>query len=495
MSDRAKSPLAELREVEERLAVRMARIDQLQAAATPSQPRSVRFMRTLAVVGLFGALTTSLFGLHQSHQWALDVLLATASVVLALITGLFSFALRKLVGDHVRTAKLAATGLAIVIRWSPSWHPFPLPSRADRSCSVRDARSRTAPWLFAAAFVAIATVGLLGSVALAIFALLLVSGLLRLMWSRQATVPGMVQVAAVLVSVVAALSVGSWAGGLTQTSFWVSYPPQHQKGTPKAMRAAAEPQQTSPTSDTSQSAPTYESLCGSATLKSNVGASQAIAQLHETWLSAGAIVAGCPGPIYKASAGGEIVASVGRARSGEMKSLGVADRNHGVLFFGQAAAMARNLIYESHLREVPTHLLVGSGDLYLIHTTNGTFILVRKTVSTADNGGATEGTEGGADESQRSGRAYVLVAPAAASLWIGAMAERGEWLWPESPTANSTGEGFEFVTQDSRVVARAWCDRSSVVCEASGSHLRYSGRAASNEVSAEQLLRYAPFAE
>jgi len=486
MSDGAKSPLAELREVEERLAVRMARIDQLQAAATSSQPRSLRFARTLVIVGLIGATPTSLFGLQRSDQWTLDVILAAAAFALAVLTGFFSIAVHKLADKHVGMARLAVKGLAIVARRNPSWQPFPLLTPTDRPDLKSNPSSRPALWLLAAAPVALSTVSLLGSVALALFALLLASGLLRLIWSRQAVVPGTVQVAAVLVSIVAALSVGSWAGGFTTVSPWIGHASRQLDRAPKDGRGMAGLQGSSPTSATPGSPPpTYESLCGSQHSPLSRGQSRAITQLNEAWRSAGALVAGCPGPVFTVSPDAPIVASIG-TRDGRILSLGVAGPDRGILLYGTAAAAVHNLMRETGLLSVPTHITVGGGDLYLVDTPSGTYVLIRKEDTTA-----CEGSPEGTKVSGCSGGAYSVVLPALARLWLGTMAHNGGWLWPEPTTTRANSQNFEFRTNDSIVVARASCNPADGVCERSGGSSYVYGNS-HGRVSAEEILRYAP---
>ncbi len=485
-----KSPLAELRELERRLAVRTARIDQLQAATESSHGRGLRFARTLLLVGMSAAVLTATFDPQLTIHRGLMIVLAATVGLLAIATWLCSFLVTWLAHNQGRADSKAARGLAMCVRFSRGWHPFPvgLEMRFARSSNAVGSRA-VAVLLAAGAFCVFTTVDWLGAVVLGAAAAFVASGILRKIWSRQAAAPGVVELALVVVALTASVSMGASLGVVgskwtIQRSVPSPKSPEHHLRTTDAAVPRTGPLQRAPM--------TYEAMCGASAPWSNVGSSRSIARLRETWLSYGAVIAGCPGPIHAASAGGEIVASVGISSSnGQVRSLGVADRNHGVLFVGRAAGVALDLTTGRSLRNVPSHLVVGGGDLYLVDTTQGTFVLVRRTAATPESReGAAEGTE---EPSRASERPYVVVPPAGASLWMGEMRERAEWLWPEPSTANSANEGFDFVNQKSVVMVHASCDRSSGACERSGDHLRYLGGQIG--VTAEELLRYAPSAE
>ncbi len=89
MAEPAKSPLAELREVQERAAARTARIDQLQAAVASSRSRGQRFFRTLLIVGYASVCVATLLRLKFPAQGALGAALAAAAIGLVLLA-LFS---------------------------------------------------------------------------------------------------------------------------------------------------------------------------------------------------------------------------------------------------------------------------------------------------------------------------------------------------------------------------------------------------------------------
>lgn len=474
------SPLAELREVEERIAVRMARIDQLEAGARSSEQRGLRFARTLVIVGVVGALPPLLLGVQQSHGWALDGALAAAAFALAAIMAFLSLAVRMSSRERVPIARVAMNSLAAILKRSPSWQPFPIPYH-HRHGDPRD--SRSALWLSALALGAIPLVGAIGSAALAIFAVLLSSAVLRVTWSRQASVPGAVQLAAVLVSLIAALSVGTWAGGLTSAPAWERHTPM---GAAHRVQATGGVERAESATPAAGRTPTFESLCGRWVPRSNAGPPQAIAQLRRAWFAAGALVAGCPGTVFSTGTGNELVASIGRSPDGQILSLGIADSERGVLLYGGAAAAAERLSRVG-LIGVPTHLIVGNGDLYLLNTTAGTYALLRRTAPL----NACEAREAGPGCSASLDQ-YTVISPALATAWVAEMSRNRDWLWPEPSTPTPSGPDFEFVGENSRVVARASCNGVTGACELPADGASYTYRQPAQSVTPEQVLRFAP---
>jgi hypothetical protein len=464
MSDRSQSPVAEFRELEERLAVRTARIDQLQAALESSQIRSLRLARTLMITGCVAGIPSALWGLQPPRSWTFDGLLAAIAVGLAAITALFSFAIDR----HLRVQHHMAERVpwilpifAACVRRSPSWKPFPISMSAHRRRFVGEVHVRAALWFFSAAFIAVGMVDHLGSIALAVFALLIVLGLLRLIWTRQASAPGMVQATALLVAVAAAFSVGSWAGHFYSGMFLRQHGAARvARGEQMTSKLTSEPRR--------QLAPSYQQLCSAPPPWSAISAWRPVLRLHEAWLSAGALAAGCAGPAYVASPGQEIVASIA-SDGGQFRSLGVADANHGAWLFGQAAYFVKELINDKRLHGVPVHLIVGRGDLYIVYTIEGTYVLMRRAGS------------------------YTAVPPALTNLWMGAMSRSGGWLWVQSAAASAHSRGFKLLNPYSVVVGRAWCDPSDRACEIStGGYSKRIGGGTPSRVSAEDVLRYAP---
>ncbi|HKT82547.1 MAG TPA: hypothetical protein VJQ84_01790 [Solirubrobacterales bacterium] len=159
-----------------------------------------------------------------------------------------------------------------------------------------------------------------------------------------------------------------------------------------------------------------------------------------------------------------------------MRSIGVADENRAALLVGQPAEVTASLMAsQGGLADVPTHLVVGGGDLYLVDTRQGTSVLAHSTRhSSADN-------------------AYVTLPPTVASLWIDAMSRSRRWLWPvRSPLDRAPTGPYLFAGSSQDIVARAMCNGPSGSCTLSlgaGSILQESGDI---RITAELVLRYAP---
>lgn len=481
MADHTQSPLVELRELEERLAVRTARIDQLHAATRSSDLRTVRFARTLIAIGTVSALITAIFDLRQTDPWTLDILLALAAVALTSITGLFSLFAKRLTSGNDKSTTQPRI-FTWCVKASPSWQPFAMRLPQDQPDATTDRPWRTSTWLFVPAAIAAAAAAVVGGVALAVFALLLVSGLLRLIWSRQASVPYPVHLLALIVAIVAAMSLGSWVGGLSHGTLRI------YDGRTQTMRLNGDkPARTdNPTvsSQTAHTMPPYQSTCPTPTAASSTTSSLALRQLRDAWDEVGTVDTGCPGPVYSASRYRELVASDGHL-GGALKSLGVADSDRAIVLFGQPAIVVHKLLSGKNLQNVPTHLLVGGGDFYLINTTTGTFVLVRKTPPYSE----TEEPTG----TNQSGEDYVVLSPSAATAWLAAMRETRGWLWPAVSTKlGAKRQTFVFVTTHSAAVARASCNPPNGPCELSTGSSRYQFNADQAELLPDELLSYAP---
>jgi hypothetical protein len=187
----------------------------------------------------------------------------------------------------------------------------------------------------------------------------------------------------------------------------------------------------------------------------------------------GAAAAGCPGPVRQASPGSDVVVSEGTVE-GALRSIGVADENRAALIVGQPARVTASLLMSQGLVDVPTHLVVGGGDLYLVDTRQGTYVLARST------------GDGPADDG------YVMLPPSVANLWADAMARNRGWLWPVASPADRVASGsYLFAGNDSGIVARATCGGPSGSCALSLGDAGPVGESGGRWIPAERVLLYA----
>jgi hypothetical protein len=212
--------------------------------------------------------------------------------------------------------------------------------------------------------------------------------------------------------------------------------------------------------------------------------------LRESWLSAGAVMAGCPESARMASPGAGIVSVAGRA-GGRFKSIGIADRYHGILLVGQVAVVTQRLLGSKSLSAVPVHLVVGGGDLYLVDTTQGTFALVRRETANREWGEESEAwaPRSGSPANRND---YVVLLPGLTRMWVRTMSQNEGWLWPVRSWSRTTSQGLSLVNQDSVVVGHASCDEKRESCELSMGRDHFVARNVGPEVSADRILRYAP---
>lgn len=463
MPESAKSPLAELREVEARVAARTARIDQLQAAvAASSQSRGRKFSRTLLLVGYISVSAAALLGFELPAQLELSVALGVAAVGLALIAILSTTAIDRFVRER---SFLGPATTAVIARWiarSPTWQ---LPSTPTHFVSARRRRHLATYIALGAGALGIA-IWRLGSIALAGFALAVAVALLRSTWSRRISAPAMVQRGAILVALMAIAFMGLSFGvvflQLVQHPATLGFSADTPHGGVTTLRTSLPYSGSDPA--------TYSSLCPGQAPWSDSD-SLPVVRMRETWLATGAGVAGCPGPIRGASLGGVMVSR--GTLEGVMKSLGVADQNRAALIVGQPAVIAASLLKSRGLVDVPTHLVVGGGDLYLVDTRQGTYVLAQSAKD--DSAG------------------YLTLPPALADLWVEAMSGGSGWLWPvRSPADHSADRSYLFAGYDSRIAARATCrifSGSCVLSGASGGPVRARG---AHWIPPGLLLRYAP---
>lgn len=354
--------------------MRAARIDQLRAALDSSRPRTLRFGRFLFVVAGVSALATNMFGLQPSSQWTFYLLLTAAAAGLVFVTILFSLALRRLMVEPDRVGGLTERIFLNWIRRSFDW----------QLASVIKSRSRmiwnlgliSAPLLLLAPVILAIRSGMVGGIALAAVSLSLILGLLRSVWSREVSAPGVVQMVAPLVAVAAALSLGSWLGG--SSAELLSIRPLMAENRPTVASGEG---RTMMVSAPSQGVPAGKGFCEPEPWFAHPG-SRVVARLKETWVAAGFSVAGCPSSLRRVDSEENFVAAAGVV-GGRLRSLSLADRTQSVTLFGWAAVVAQHLLEQGELLRVPVHLGVRHGyDRYLIDTPDGKIALRRKAAPT-----------------------------------------------------------------------------------------------------------------
>jgi hypothetical protein len=158
----------------------------------------------------------------------------------------------------------------------------------------------------------------------------------------------------------------------------------------------------------------------------------------------------------------------------------------------EAAQIAARFAREGILLGVSTRYDIGSGDLIVLATTHGNYLLVRARVST---GGASHGPLW-CDDFTSENVSYTIVPPALTGLMLQLERQRYEagqsWLWPTNDTSRRpAGHDFTFHTSLSEVTtARASCV-GDTHCT-----LWYAGQIWHSDKGTatlpEQLLAYAP---
>jgi hypothetical protein len=217
------------------------------------------------------------------------------------------------------------------------------------------------------------------------------------------------------------------------------------------------------------SGPTYEELCPGGKQPGRPAPEPWGSLLYALWLGnewvegAGAIEAGCAQTARRARGHPNLWLAYGVC-GGARRSLGLADP-HGTLslLYQEAARFASAQERAGRLRGASPRIDVASGDLYLVHTTTGTYALVRSRKAR----GSTAATRAPrrCEDYTSENYPYTRVPPGLVWLWL-SIAE-DEWVWPELDTGSDpSGHRFAFVGEEGGgVVAHAYCS-SDLRCEA-----------------------------
>jgi hypothetical protein len=457
MSDRSRSVREELRDIEDRVAARTARIDQLQSKVI-ARHSLVRLGFVQGVAVLMAALIATTFAPDTAVRMVIASVLAWTAAALVAVT---------------------AVGHAVI-----AWEEFRGPERLELRFRPRYAWRRgpaadlSVLGVLAAVLATVPVVTRTGSAA-SIFALTVCGSLVAANRLMHLWLPRYVGVAAAVVAIGAALSVGTAVGAYVAPVDWHGT----AKKSPRSQqlsRLATGAVQPGPSP--------YVRACGSASPWAGEPG-RALANLREAWAAMGGVAAGCPGPPHPVSADGSVIAAVGSC-GGRLQSLGVADAQHAVLLTGAAAADTEALIQNRRLLAAPTHLLVGGGDLYVVPSTDGTIVLARRTVESA----SAEGSGGGGCAAATRGGGYVVLSPALTGLWVSAMKRTGTWLWPSEAKPVLNGEHrYELNSRLGEVEWQAACSQTTGNCmlQGGGEVERFTPASAKSVTSAD-LLRLAP---
>lgn len=115
------------------------------------------------------------------------------------------------------------------------------------------------------------------------------------------------------------------------------------------------------------------------------------------------------------------------------------------LLYQQAAGFARARGREGVLLGASDRHPVRGGDFYVVDTTMGSYVLIRRRPSNGERGGENQDSSSSPCEAPSEGNfLYTVVPPGLIALWLEAV-EEGAWLFPVSDSANVNGGTFEFL--------------------------------------------------
>jgi hypothetical protein len=240
---------------------------------------------------------------------------------------------------------------------------------------------------------------------------------------------------------------------------------------------------------------TYVDLCGSAIDPGQPAPSPRAAELRELWLGPaglGATVAGCARAAVSVPGHPRVWYSVG-ACDGNIQSLGVSSPDaRSAILLQQAARFALRQAEGGVLLSSSSRTGVGKGDLYVVNTVHGSYVLVRSQVGAAGHA---------RDESERCSPSlgqnvpYTTVPPAMAHLWL-YLANTVGWTWPTLTTGSGPGRirrfSFRADAPSRTVVATGSCTSRNdcrIVVNGEAQH-----STASALIGLEQILMLAPSA-
>jgi hypothetical protein len=183
--------------------------------------------------------------------------------------------------------------------------------------------------------------------------------------------------------------------------------------------------------------PTYEQLCGPEPTGMPAPQPQASA-LRGVFLAAGQPASGCAGRPSPVSGRNGTWTMAGYC-DGRLYSLAVttANGNAALLIGTQPARIALEFAASHTLIGVSERIPLRSGDAYVLRTTNGREIIVRRHSSSEESSGAQS-----CDQVTGEAPLYSLLPPALGARWLGLAGK--EFVWPlQSPPGHGTAYRFE----------------------------------------------------
>lgn len=303
----------------------------------------------------------------------------------------------------------------------------------------------------------------------------------------------------VLLWVVLAVAASNGEAAIDKVTRWINGTDRHgadryrtpRKGDASGERSAltATTSSGTRTTTTPAAAPSelYADVCGTEVTPGDGAPEPQSTALHDLWLGGhwsagvGAFIGGCAERAHRLPSGAWY--AIGRCR-GVVQSVGIAwEEVPPRLLLGQAARFAHTWLADETLLDASPRTAVRQGDLYVVDTVDGSYVLVRSQL-TAGKGEPTGG--GTCNSSKSTGARYETVVPGLVDSWL--TVAHDEWAWPLELARDASGNrrfAFRRPAPDDRVIATATCT-SDVACTTS-----YGGtiliRRSGSRVTADEL--------
>lgn len=185
-----------------------------------------------------------------------------------------------------------------------------------------------------------------------------------------------------------------------------------------------------PVTVSAQAAPTYDELCPQGVTPGDPAPEPIHSELYRQWLQPGglgAAIAGCANTAHEQSNGVWFAAGT---CDGELRSLAVAGPGvvPGMLLWAPARFALQQAL-RGTLTGASSSRLVGSGEVYAVQTSVGTYAFLRDRLNDVGVGLRAEPRH--CAEAHRGAVPYVMLPPALTRLWSAQVQADDQWLWPE----------------------------------------------------------------